>query len=70
MRMTRHHYDGPGSFSRLHEAALAVADCETDADSDPAYHSACIRLRLAALAYAAARSRAALMRSETLRAGE
>lgn len=52
-RPTRHSYREAGSFERLHEAALAVADADTDDDLE--YHRACCRLRAAALAYAAAR---------------
>jgi hypothetical protein len=54
-RPTRHTYGAPGSFPRLIEAALAVAEHDTDETSDPAFHVACERLRQAALAYDAAR---------------
>jgi hypothetical protein len=54
-RPTRHTYDAPGSFPRLLEAALVVAEYETDYSADPAFHGACERLRQAALASAAAR---------------
>jgi hypothetical protein len=50
-RKTRHDYDAPGSFARLLEAALAMADC--DSEDDRAFDAARMRLRVAALAYAA-----------------
>jgi hypothetical protein len=53
-RLTRHDYDVPGSFSRLLEAALAAADCDTDTVNDPEFASACQRLRKAAVAYGVA----------------
>lgn len=58
MRPTRYTYGAPGSFQRLHEAALAVADADTE--DDAAHHRACVRLRNAAVAYVSARRREAL----------
>lgn len=60
-RPTRHDYDGPGSFERLHEAALRVADADTE--DDVAHHRACVRLRAAAVAYVTARRREALRKA-------
>jgi hypothetical protein len=54
-RPTKHSYAGPGSFPRLLEAALAVADAEAESPGDTAFHSACMRLRQAAISYAAQR---------------
>lgn len=51
----RRAYDAPGSFDRLLEAAIAVA--EADTDDDVGFKARCQRLRNAALAYAAARPR-------------
>ncbi len=48
-RPTRHDYDGPGSFARLHEAAISVADAD-DLDQGQ-YDAACQRMRLAAAWY-------------------
>jgi hypothetical protein len=55
-RLTKRDYSAPGSFGRLLEAALAVA--EADAEDDAAYHRSCCRLRAAAVDYAAARASA------------
>jgi hypothetical protein len=51
-RATKHSYGEPGSFARLQEAAIAVADAD---DDDRAYEAACARLRNAARAYCAGR---------------
>ncbi|WP_041453467.1 hypothetical protein [Anaeromyxobacter dehalogenans] len=49
-RLTRFDYDGPGSFSRLLEAAYALADA--DSEDDVAYHRARCRFRAAVNSYA------------------
>ncbi len=47
---TRHDYEEPGSFERLLEAAIALADADSDG-SDEDYHRAKCRLRKAARDY-------------------
>ena len=48
-RKTKHDYREPGSFERCEEAALALADA--DSDDDVAYHRAKARFRAAVLAF-------------------
>lgn len=50
-RMTKHDYAAPGSFDRVLEAAIALADA--DSEDDRAYHRAKMRLLKAMLAYRA-----------------
>lgn len=51
----RRAYDSPGSFDRLLEAALAVADA--DSEDDVGFKAKCQRLRNAAQDYAAVHPR-------------
>ncbi len=48
-RKTKHDYSGPGSFDRVLEAAIALADADTD--DDAAFHRCKMRLVKATAAY-------------------
>lgn len=48
-RRTKHDYPGAGSFERCEEAALALADADTE--DDQAWHRARARFRAAVLAF-------------------
>jgi hypothetical protein len=68
-RKTKHDYDAPGSFARLLEAALAVANVDAESKSDAAFHAACARLRNSAISYAAHRP-AHVLEAARLQGGE